>query len=87
MAFISSQMKKKYLYFLCVAAQLIKKVYIYFSQSQVEMDRGHVILKLLNELWIRDKMRGLPSNLAHFRNEFNKFNNTKARMLDSIYHI
>ena len=22
-----------------------------------------------------------------FRNEFNKFNNTRARMLDSIYHM
>ena len=30
------------------------------------------------------KMRGLPSILSLFRNEFNKFNNTGARMLDSI---
>ena len=29
-------------------------------------------------------MRGLPSILLLFRNEFNKFNNTEARMLDSI---
>ena len=29
-------------------------------------------------------MRGLPSILSLFRNEVNKFNNTKARMLDSI---
>ena len=28
-------------------------------------------------------MRGLPSILSLFRNEFNKFNNTRARMLDS----
>ena len=47
----------------------------------------HVLLKLLNELRNRDKMRGLPSNLYLFRNEFNKFNNTGARMLDSIYHM
>ena len=33
------------------------------------------------------KMRGLPSILFLFRNEFNKFNNTRARMLDSIYDI
>ena len=33
------------------------------------------------------KMRGLPSILSLFRNEFNKFNNTRARMLDSIYHM
>ena len=31
-------------------------------------------------------MQGLPSILSLFRNEFNKFNNTRARMLDSIYH-
>ena len=47
----------------------------------------HVLLNLLNELGKRDKMRGLPSILSLFRNEFNKFNNTRARMLDSIYHI
>ena len=23
----------------------------------------------------------------HFRNKFNKFNNTRAQMLDSIYHM
>ena len=32
-------------------------------------------------------MRGLPSILTLFCNEFNKFNNTRARMLDSIYHM
>ena len=32
-------------------------------------------------------MRGLPSILSLFRNEFNKFNNTRARMLDSFYHM
>ena len=48
---------------------------------------AHVLLKLLNELGKRNKMRGLPSILSLFRNEFYKFNNTRARMLDSIYHI
>ena len=48
---------------------------------------AHVLLNLLNELRKRDKMRGLPSILSLFRNEFNKFNNTRARMLDSIYHM
>ena len=48
---------------------------------------AHVLLNLLNELGKRDKMRGLPSILSLFRNEFNKFNHTRARMLDSIYHI
>ena len=43
-----------------------------------------VLLNLLNELGKRDKMRGI---LFLFRNEFDKFNNTRARMLDSIYHM
>ena len=47
----------------------------------------HVLLNLLNELGKRDKMRGLRSTLSLFRNEFDKFNNTRARMLDSIYHM
>ena len=32
---------------------------------------AHVLLILLNELGKRDKMRGLPSILSLFRNEFN----------------
>ena len=48
---------------------------------------AHVFLNLLNELWKRDKMGGLPRILSLFRNELNKFNNTGARMLDSIYHM
>ena len=46
---------------------------------------AQVLLNLLNELDKSDKMRGLPSILLLFRNEFNKFNNTGARMLDSIF--
>ena len=46
-----------------------------------------VLLNLLNELGKRDKMRGLPSILSLFRKEFNEFNNTRALMLDSIYHM
>ena len=48
---------------------------------------AHVLLNLLNELGKRDKMRGLPSSLSLFRNRFNKFSNTRAQMLDSIYHM
>ena len=69
-------------------------VFIYSCShtSTAELHRGsymsaHVLLNLLNELGKRDKMRGLPSILSLFRNEFNKFNNTGARMLDSIYHM
>ena len=46
---------------------------------------AHVLLNLLNELRKRDKMRGLPNNSSRFGNEFNKFNNTGAQNLDSIY--
>ena len=46
---------------------------------------AHVLLNLLNELGKRDKMRGLPSIVSLFRNKFDKFNKTRARMLDSIY--
>ena len=49
---------------------------------------AHVLLNLFNELRKSAKMRGLPSVLSLFRNEFNKFNNsTRPRMLDSIYHM
>ena len=48
---------------------------------------AHVLLNLLNELGKGDNMRGLPSMLSLFRNEFNKFNKTGARVLDSIYHM
>ena len=40
---------------------------------------AHDLLNLLlNELGRRDKMRGLPSILSLFSNEFNKFKNTGA---------
>ena len=48
---------------------------------------ARVLLNLLNELGKSDKMRGLPTLLLLFRNEFNKFNNTRAWMLVSIYHM
>ena len=47
----------------------------------------HVLLNLLNEYRKKDKMRGLPNILFLYRNEFNKSNNTGARMLDSTYHM
>ena len=37
-----------------------------------------VLLNLLNKLGKRDKIRGSPSILSLFRNEFNKFNSTGA---------
>ena len=46
-----------------------------------------VVLSLFSKLRKSDKKRGLPSILSLFRNEFNKFNNTKVRMIHSDYHI
>ena len=48
---------------------------------------AHVLLNILKELGKRDKIHGLQSILSLFCNKFNKFNNTRARMLDSIYHM
>ena len=48
---------------------------------------AHVLLNLLNSLRKSDKMLGMPRILSLFLNSFNKFNNTGARMLDSIYHL
>ena len=48
---------------------------------------AHVLLNLSNKLRKIDKIQGLASILSLFRKEFNKFNNTRARMLDSIYHM
>ena len=39
---------------------------------------AHVVLNLLNKFMKSDKMRGLPSILSLFRNEFNKCNSTRA---------
>ena len=48
---------------------------------------AHVLLNSFKELGKRDKMRGLSSILSLFRYEFNTFNKTKARLLDSTYHM
>ena len=49
--------------------------------------RAHTLLNLFNELEKSDKMRCLPSIVSLFRNECNKFNYTRAQMLDSLCHI
>ena len=59
--------------------RLLNKMYVSYMSA-------YLLLNLLNELGKSDKMRGLSSILSLFRHEFNKSNNTGARMLDSIYH-
>ena len=44
---------------------------------------ANVLLNLLNEFGKRDKMRACRA-FSLFRNELNKFNNTRARMLDLL---
>ena len=39
---------------------------------------AHVLLFLLNGFEKCDKMRGLPTILSPFLNQFNKFNNSRA---------
>ena len=47
---------------------------------------AHVLLNLLNELWKRENVR-LAEHFITFPTSLNKFNNTRARMLDSIYRM
>ena len=49
--------------------------------------RAHVLLNLLNELGKAIKILSEFSTLSIYRNKFNKFNNTGAQMLNSIYHM
>ena len=48
---------------------------------------AHVLLNILNELGEKNKMRDYAEHLIGFPNSFNKFNNTGARVQDSIYHM
>ena len=48
---------------------------------------AHVLLNLLNELGEKVRCEAVSSILSVFPNEFNKFNNTGARMQDSTYHM
>ena len=45
---------------------------------------AHVLLNILHGFGKRDKTRGLPSICFLFLNKYNKFNNTRARILDYI---
>ena len=47
----------------------------------------HVLLNLLIKLVKRDKMRGLRIILPFFATSLINSINTKAHMLDSIYHM
>ena len=67
---------------------LTRKLGVHYS-GQKSKNRGsymsaHVLLNY--ELGKKIKCEACQA-FSLFRNEFNKFNNTRARMLDSIYHM
>ena len=45
------------------------------------------IIEFIKRVGENDKTRGLAEHLTSFPNKLNKFNNTRARMQDSIYHM
>ena len=78
-------------YFWCEKVKILS-LCMYATLLRVSLHRGsymsaQVSLNFSKELGKRDKMRGLLSILSLFSNVFNKFNNTKAGMLDSTYHM
>ena len=46
-----------------------------------------VLLSLINELGGEIKCEACQAFYLFFRNKFTKSNSTRARMLDSIYHV
>ena len=48
---------------------------------------AHDLINLLNKWGKIDKLRGFPIISLLFCNEFDKFNNIGAQMLDSFYHM
>ena len=65
----------------------LSRVKLVYESNRGSNTSDHVLLNFLNELRKIVTMRCLPSILFLSRIEFNKFNNTGARMLDSIYHM
>ena len=48
---------------------------------------AHVLFNLSNEFGKKIRCKALSSILSVSPNKFNKYNNTGARMQDSIYHM
>ena len=73
-----------------VSGNGIKRIFEFFWSHILHRGSymsAHVLLNLSNELGKKIRCEALPSILSAFPNEFNKFNNTGARMQDSIYHM
>ena len=75
----------------CLWFTILSYVKHVLCSSTIEIEDLTLVLMfywiIINKLRKSDKMWGLPSILLLFCNVFNKFNNTQARMLDSIYHM
>ena len=65
--------------------------FLYLGLYRGSYIRAHVVLNLLNKVWKSNKIceacQAMASILSLFPKEFNKFNNTGAGMLDSIYQM
>ena len=70
---------------LCIylAVSYIRKEAVYIGSDM----SAPVLLNLLNELGKKIRCAAVPSILSVVPNELNDFNNTGARMQDSIYHM
>ena len=49
--------------------------------------KSNIYMNLLTNWGKSDKNARLGESLSPFHDRFNKFNNTRSRMLDSIYHM
>ena len=70
---------------MCDAAAILKLILIMLSLGPTFRIRA-LTVALDNSEQVGEK-RGLPSILSLFRKEFNKFNYTRAQILDSIHHM
>ena len=69
-------------------SKTLKKAIIATTYMKNEHSSTGAFLFIKTELYMSMvDLYGKPRILSLFRNEFNKFNNTRARMLDSIYHM
>ena len=57
------------------------------QKTQRILQEYSCIMEFIKQVGEKDKMQVFAEHLTGFPCEFNKFNNTVARMQDSIYHM
>ena len=62
-------------------------IYLLHTINRGSSMSAHVLLNSLSELGKEIKCEACRIFFLFFNNELNKFNNTRARMLDSIHHM